>query len=261
MKKNRIKLFVASVLSFSLLFTNVAMASEENNITIEGNARGLVTIPDKEKFLVKENMLPGDEANGTIVLDNHYDYPYTIYLRAEDYEHNTDISFVNKLNLKLDLDGNEFYNGNLHGDDGLSQNVELGTIEPGETKTIKANVTLDGESTGNEYKNCYASCKWIFTAVRTEEPSGDPDVPDEPDVPDDPPATKTPSNPSDISEDKNIPEESSTDVKPLKLISALKNYVKTNDGAKIALLFIMLAASGSVIIITMKKRGGKIENK
>ena len=254
MKKNRLKLFVASVLSFSLLFTNVAMASEENNITIEGNAKGLVTIPDKEKFLVKENMLPGDEANGTIVLDNHYDYPYTIYLKAEDYEENTDISFVNKLNLKLDLDGNEFYNGNLHGDDGLSQNVELGTIAPGESKTIKANVTLDGESTGNEYKNCYGSCKWIFTAVRTEEPSGDPDVPD---VPDNPPATTTPSNPGD----KNVPGESDTDIKPLKLISALKNYVKTNDGAKIALLFIMLAASGSVIVITMKKRGGKIENK
>ena len=256
MKKNRIKLFVVSLLSFSLLFTNVAMASEENNITIEGNAEGLVTIPDEEEFLVKENMLPGDEANGTIVLDNHYDYPYTIYLRAEDYENNTDISFVNKLNLKLNLEGKEFYNGNLHGDDGLSKDVEIATIKPGEKRTIDAKVTLDGESTGNEYKNCYASCKWIFTAVRTVDPGPDPgDTPDNP--PENPPATTTPGTSTQTPGSDN----GDGGIKPLKLISALKKLVKTSDSAKIALSFLILAISGSIVVITMKKRGGKIENK
>lgn len=250
MKKNRIKLFAISLLSFSLLFTNVAMASEENNITIEGNAEGLVTIPDEEEFLVKENMLPGDEANGTIVLDNHYDYPYTIYLRAEDYENNTDISFVNKLNLELNLDGKEFYNGDLHGDDGLSQDVEIAVLKPGESRTIKAKVTLDGESTGNEYKNCYASCKWIFTAVRTETPDPDPEEP-----PVNPPATVTPGTTTPGNRDEGV------SINPIKLISALKNLVKTSDSAKLVLSFLVLAISGSIVFVTMKKRGVKIENK
>jgi hypothetical protein len=140
----------------------------QNNISIEGNANGLVTIPDQEWFLRKANMVPGDSAIGTIKLENKYDYAYEVFIRAEDSEKKSDSDFVDQLKLNIAFEGNNIYSGALNGEDKMAKDISLGVINPGESKIIDASVILDGASTGNAFKNKYASIDWIFTAQRVE---------------------------------------------------------------------------------------------
>lgn len=168
------KVIVISLLSLSSLFFLKPIFSEAsiytNNISIEGNANGLVTIPDDEWFLKKENMLPGDSAIGTIKLDNKYEYAYEVFLRAEDTEKKSDFELVDQLLLNINLEGSNIYSGALNGEDKMVKEISLGVINPGESKILDASVVLDGNATGNVFKNKYASIEWIFTAVRVVEP-------------------------------------------------------------------------------------------
>ena len=174
MKIKKIKTFVAVICSICVFYgifpSYIAFAeeTENNNIIIEGNADGLVTIPNKDEFLTKKDMLPGDEVKGKILLRNQYDYPYEIYIRAEDREKLSDSNFLEKLILNVSIDDDIIYKGSLDGGETMSNDIYLGTINPGESLTLDASVTLDGRSTGNEFKNKYASIDWIFTASRTE---------------------------------------------------------------------------------------------
>ena len=168
------RIIVISLLSLSSLLFLKPIVTEAstytNNISIEGNADSLVTIPDEEWFLKKENMLPGDSAIGTIKLDNKYDYAYEVFLRAEDTEKKSYSELVDQLLLKINLEGSNIYSGALNGEDKMTKDISLGVIKPGESKTLDASVVLDGDATGNVFKNKYASIEWIFTAVRVEEP-------------------------------------------------------------------------------------------
>lgn len=180
--KKVLSVSLLSVVISQVLFNYSANAEvTESNIIIEGNAKGLVTIPETEDFLQKEKMLPGDEVKGTIKLQNNYDYEYEVFLRAEDSEKKSDISLINMLDLKLSIDGKSIYNGILNGNGQMDKDISLGIIKPGESKTIDASVVLNPEKTGNEYKNKYASIEWIFTAVREEEKEEPPiELPQEP---------------------------------------------------------------------------------
>lgn len=153
-----------------LVVANVAYAETiTNNIVIEGNADGLVTIPDVEDFLTKENFLPGDSAEGIIKLSNNYDYSYEVFIRAYDIENKSDLDLAKQLKLEISKDGERIYNGELQGEKTMENKISLGVINPGEAKELFVKVTLDGESTGNIFKNKYASIQWIFTAQRAEE--------------------------------------------------------------------------------------------
>ena len=172
--KNSIKKILTLSLSILCLFFLISTGNAygttyTNNIVIEGNASGLVTIPDVEDFLVKDNFLPGDSAEGTIKLTNNYDYPYEVFIRAYDIENKSDEDLAKQLHLKLDKDEKGVYSGELQGGDTMEKEISLGVIKPGETKVVSAKVTLDGETTGNIFKNKYASIQWIFTAERVVE--------------------------------------------------------------------------------------------
>lgn len=174
MNKKITKIIAGSLfLVFPVLFaygSEANAATFTNNITIEGNAQGLVTIPDTYTFLAKDNIVPGDEAVGTIKLTNNYDDSYEVFIRAEDGENKSNQNLLNALSLNLKNNGTEFYSGNLTGEEAMSKNISLGIINPGETRTIDASILLDGEKTGNEYKNKYASIDWIISASKAEKP-------------------------------------------------------------------------------------------
>ncbi len=229
MKLKKIKTLVLVICSICIFYSVLpkynAFAEEDNNIIIEGNEGGLITIPDKDEFLVKENMLPGDTVKGEILLQNKYDYPYEIYIRAEDREKKSDVNFLNKLILNINSGEKSIYSGNLTGGEKMSQDIYLGTINPGESITLNASVILDGKSTGNEFKNKYASIDWIFTASRTET-LGDKEI-DEPNKP-------------------------NTDS---GVLGAIEEMVKTGDSVlKIIVSFAVLMTSALVIVKLGVKR-------
>ena len=240
MIKSMVKKFIAisllSLSSFLYLEPTVIKAdTTTNNISIEGNATGLVTIPDQEWFLKKEKMLPGDSAVGTIKLENKYDFAYEIFLRAEDTENKSDYQLVNQLFLNISLDGSDIYSGALSGEDKMSKDISLGTIKPGECKIIDASVILDGKATGNVLKNKYASIEWIFTAVRVE------------------------TNKVTI---KDYVEEPQNKVSVLDYVDEFFEGPKTGDTNKGLLIFGSgFLLSATIAVITLKRRGCNHGNK
>ncbi|WP_415329953.1 LPXTG cell wall anchor domain-containing protein [Clostridium perfringens] len=136
------------------------------NVELEGNADGIVYIPGNEPFLEAKNMVPGDNLKRTLILNNKFNDTYEIFLRAERVTQKEDDDLLEKLKLKIDYNNNLLYSGNATGEPELEENISLGKVNPGESKELVAEVSLDGPTTGNEYKGKKGDVNWIFTAIR-----------------------------------------------------------------------------------------------
>lgn len=162
--KNYLKVIVVA---FSLLLVvniNALADTLPSNVVLEGNANGIVFIPDDRIFLYKDNMVPGDEVDRTMTIDNKYDAPFDVYMRAERITPKEQYDLLTKLNLKITYKGNVIYEGPVSGEDGLVKNISLGSYKPGDTAQLHAEVKWEGKDSGNEYMNKTAQVKWIFTA-------------------------------------------------------------------------------------------------
>lgn len=155
----------------ALLCVITTAVCADTRIIIEGSAEGLVTIPNTEEFLVKDNMLPGDVVEGAISLQNNYTKTYDIFLRAESPSGDKD--FIDKLNLNIYIDDTLDYKGTLDSND-LSKDIKIATLKPGESKELYAEVEFSGTA-GNEFKNRNAEVEWIFTAYNYEDTQEEPD--------------------------------------------------------------------------------------
>lgn len=160
------------------LVANVSLVKADDfinnisNVKLEGNAEGIVFIPGDEPFLYKTNMVPGDKISRSIYIINEYDVSYDLYMRAERVTPKEEFDLLQKINLKIVYDDKILYEGPVSGEEGLVKNVYLGKIVPGEYKTLKAEASLDGPETSNEYKNKVAQVDWIFTAENIQVDGG-----------------------------------------------------------------------------------------
>ncbi|MGL4773489.1 MAG: LPXTG cell wall anchor domain-containing protein [Clostridium sp.] len=139
------------------------------NVRLEGNSEGIVFIPENTPFLVKENMVPGETLERTMVLENKYDSPYEVFLRAERVTPKEEYDLLNKLELTIKYDNQIIYKGRASGENNLINDISLGTIKPGEVKNLIAEVHFDGSTIGNEYKNKKGQVNWIFTAINNKQ--------------------------------------------------------------------------------------------
>ena len=160
----KIVMCTAALVLSSSIYT-MAETKTPDNIKLEGNSEGIVFIPGDEPFLLKEGMMPGDTVSRKMIIDNEYDVEYEVFMRAERVSEKEEYDLLNKLELTVYYNDEVIYNGPASGEDELSNNISLGKFKPGEEADLYAEVTLDGPTTGNEYKNKYAQVDWIFTAV------------------------------------------------------------------------------------------------
>ncbi|MBM7833051.1 LPXTG cell wall anchor domain-containing protein [Clostridium sardiniense] len=170
--KNIFKILILS-LSLLLITGTIGDAAElaPPNVELEGNANGIVYIPGNEPFLEFRGMVPGDKIKRRLVLSNKFTDSYEIFMRAERISEKEEYDLLEKLKMKIDRNDGNLHEGDATGEHSIKENVSLGKINPGESKELVAEVDLDGQSTGNEYKNKSGEVKWIFTAVRTK-PTG-----------------------------------------------------------------------------------------
>jgi len=174
--KNIFKILILS-LSLLLITGTIGDAAElaPPNVELEGNANGIVYIPGNEPFLEFRGMVPGDKIKRRLVLSNKFTDSYEIFMRAERISEKEEYDLLEKLKMKIDHNDGNLHEGDATGEHSIKENVSLGKINPGESKELVAEVDLDGQSTGNEYKNKSGEVKWIFTAVRTpreDKPTG-----------------------------------------------------------------------------------------
>ncbi|GAA0070293.1 hypothetical protein UT300003_18160 [Clostridium sardiniense] len=173
--KNIFKILILS-LSLLLITGTIGDAAEiaPPNVELEGNANGIVYIPGNEPFLQFKGMVPGDKIKRRLVLSNKFTDSYEIFMRAERISEKEEYDLLEKLKMKIDHNYGTLHEGDATGEHSIKENVSLGKINPGESKELVAEVDLDGQSTGNEYKNKSGEVKWIFTAVRTKPTGGNP---------------------------------------------------------------------------------------
>jgi len=169
------KKILGFTISLLLIFKVNALAVENipENIKLVGEADGIIFIPGEEPFLNKLDMLPGDSVKRELVIQNNYDKPYELYLKAERVTPKEQFDLLDKLELKIIYKDKIIYEGPASGEDGLGNNISLGSYNPGDESSLVAIVKLDGATTGNEYKNKLVQVDWIFTAVNKENPSSD----------------------------------------------------------------------------------------
>lgn len=170
-----------SLLTLSFLFMmtlqGFALDKTPSNVILEGNAQGLVSIPD-DTFLEYLNMLPGDKESGIVNIRNSYEYPYKLYLRAKRVTPDEDEEYdlLDKIELKLTYKDEVIYKGPVSGAEGMEENIYLGTFNPNDAEELLAEIELDGPSTTNEYKDKFAQVDWIFSAIREyDESTSNPD--------------------------------------------------------------------------------------
>ena len=165
------KKILGFTISLLLIFKVNAMAVENipENIKLVGEADGIIFIPGEEPFLNKLDMLPGDSIQRELIIENNYEKPYELYLKAERVTEKEEFDLLSKLELQILYKDKIIYEGPASGEDGLQNNISLGSYNPGDKTSLVAIVKLDGETTGNEYKNKIVQVDWIFTAVNKED--------------------------------------------------------------------------------------------
>lgn len=187
--------FILTILFLLVLTLNgYAVQKAPSNVILEGNVDGIITFPEK-KFLEHLNMMPGDKEYGVVNISSYHDKPFELYLRAERVTDKEEYDLLEKIDLKVTYKDKILYEGPVSGENGLEEDIYLGTFNKNESATLLAEIELDGLTTTNEYQGKVFQVDWIFTALtQGEEKPEKPNKPNNPDDKDNPDKTTKPSS-------------------------------------------------------------------
>lgn len=181
-KKNILAVALAAVLVLGSAVT--AMAADEV-ITFKGDAGKFVTeeSSSSEGF---NNMEPAETRTQTITLKNDDYQQMKFYLRTELLSNIADEGEDKKqaiYTLNLSKDGEAFFDSVIGSEQNASlgkeflvsepgseqdNNILLASLAKGESIDVEIAITLDGDSTGNEYKNKDGEIQLIVSVEKDE---------------------------------------------------------------------------------------------
>lgn len=165
----KIKSLITTVSLLSIMTIQAeALHKVPPNVELLGNAEGIVYVPGDEPFLFGEDMSPGDKVTRTLEIKNKYDKVYELYMQAERVTPPEKYDLLDVINLKISYKDEVIYEGPVSGEDGLTENIELGLFEPGDEENLTAVAELDPSATNPAYLNKTAQVNWIFTAQAKE---------------------------------------------------------------------------------------------
>lgn len=187
--------FILTILFLLILTLNgYAVQKAPSNVILEGNVDGIITFPEK-KFLEHLNMMPGGKEYGVVNIRSYHDKPFELYLRAKRVTGKEEYDLLEKIDLKVTYKDKILYEGPVSGENGLEEDIYLGTFNKNESATLLAEIELDGLTTTNEYQGKVFQVDWIFTALtQGEEKPEKPNKPNNPDDKDNPDKTTRPSS-------------------------------------------------------------------
>ncbi|ATD54233.1 LPXTG cell wall anchor domain-containing protein [Clostridium chauvoei] len=151
-------------LNITCISTTKAFAIKiPSKITLIGDTEGIRI--KGEDFLKIDNLMPGDKHIGIVDIESNHEEHFELYMRIEQPDKKDEYHLLDKLNLKLTIGNKEIYDGLVSDGTHLKNNIFIGVFKNGDREKIKAELSLDGKSVGNEYADKKSHLKWVFTAT------------------------------------------------------------------------------------------------
>lgn len=141
------------------------IVSKEKNVKLSvefnGEAHKLISAPD-DFFVNFQTAMPGDEFSDSVEISNTTDNEAGIFFRtALEDQTEEQLDLLDKLQLKISMNGQELYSGNLKAE-GINKDISLGKYQAGQSGKLDFTIKVPAE-----LKNAYAlrdaDVKWIFS--------------------------------------------------------------------------------------------------
>ncbi|WP_195924012.1 hypothetical protein [Sarcina ventriculi] len=133
-----------------------------NNSIIKIHMNNNMNINEEKIFLENLDMNPGDEIENTLIIENNYDFAYSLYMSAKRITNEEEYDLLKVIDLKVSFGDELIYKGPIINEKS-EEKILLGVFEPNSSKTFKAVATLR-DGIGDEYKDKYARVDWLFIA-------------------------------------------------------------------------------------------------
>ena len=177
MRVKKAKMALGILFVTSLVFTSVptiTWGKEKPRVIAIMNSLGLeVKVPHKTVDLA--NLNPGDSKATSLQVSNKGLNEIMVFIRTNILEETTLRGgyLADKVNFSIKEEGNILADDVLRGVGNMG-NILIGTLKPGDSKTLDFSSYLPGTETGNEYQGAYMRVSWTFVVQqsRINAPSG-----------------------------------------------------------------------------------------
>jgi hypothetical protein len=126
---------------------------------------------DGDYFIDATGLRPGDVLTKDLIITNtEQDIPFELYMTAEPMDSTGPLDLLQEVNLTLTLDGVEFYNGKIRGDEGINMilnPLDLGTYTYGDTRTLAIKLEVN-KNMQLFYAKSEATIGWHFYAAKAK---------------------------------------------------------------------------------------------
>lgn len=136
------------------------------SVEFNGEAHKLIAAPD-DFFANFQTAMPGDQFTDSVEISNTTDNEAEIFFRtALEGQTEEQLDFLDKLQLKISMNGQELYSGNLKAE-GINKDISLGKYQAGQGGRLDFAIKVPVELK-NAYALRKADVKWIFTVNENE---------------------------------------------------------------------------------------------
>lgn len=165
------------------LSMNIVLA-KENKLVISSSDNKLYydsKLFDEAKFMSHLDMIPGSQYSDNLEIENETNYTFNLYLKVTNGNNN---ELINYLTMKLYLDGNLIYDGDMKEKQIINENsvlnnaILLGNFNPHQISNLVVTTEFS-----KEYSNTANNESLITTWTFYAETFDDFNKPDEPNVP------------------------------------------------------------------------------
>lgn len=166
--------FISTLCLMSSIPSYATANTSEKTLSLDyTDAKELVTSTD-DLFSNIETFMPGDVLTDTLKIENKNSNSIELFFKSvplsqEEYELKEDYELLDKINLKIDLNNKNIYDGSLTGAE-LKNIISLGKFKSKESGEFKFTLTVPTDLK-NEFNMTLTKVKWYFALNEDKIPS------------------------------------------------------------------------------------------
>lgn len=163
------------LLTILVLFVFSIVPAHASSVTYESKVAGFTVEPlNEDLFENFKNLLPGDERNQTIMVDNQSPHTVRLYLQARPVAEE-DVDFLSYFQLTVQQEAKQLSDDTAEVPGGLKERVLLGTFTKGQSTNLVVHLQTSVELP-NRYQNYEGIVPWVFIVEIDDEKPPLPDT-------------------------------------------------------------------------------------